>query len=126
MTNPLEPFGGNPPSRAQPGSYHSYSAGYPPPRATNSMAVVSLVCAFLFAPLGILFGHMSLSEIKRTGEEGRGLAIAALVISYLVLAFAVFVVVLGVLLLVLVDQDHADGPAYWSAHHLVQAAEVTR
>lgn len=90
------------------------------------MAIVSLVCAFLFAPLGILFGHMSLSEIKRTGEEGRGLAVAALVISYLVLAFAVFVVVVSVVLLVLVDQDHADGPAYWSAHHMVQAAEVTR
>ena len=56
--------------------------GYPQPQATNSMAIVSLVCAFLFAPLGIVFGHISLSQIKKTGEEGRGLAVAGLVISY--------------------------------------------
>ena len=45
---------------------------------------MSLVCAFLFAPLGIIFGHISLSQIKQTGEEGRGLAVAGLVISYLI------------------------------------------
>ena len=48
------------------------------------MAIASLICAFLFAPLGIVFGHISLSQIKRTGEEGRGLAVAGLVISYLI------------------------------------------
>ena len=48
------------------------------------MAIASLVCAFLFAPLGIIFGHISLSQIKRTGEEGHGLAMAGLVISYLI------------------------------------------
>ena len=42
------------------------------------------MCAFLFAPLGIVFGHISLSQIKKTGEEGRGLAVAGLVISYLI------------------------------------------
>ena len=54
------------------------------PRPTNGMAIASLICAFLFAPLGIVFGHMSLSQIKRTGEEGHGLAVAGLVISYVV------------------------------------------
>ena len=54
------------------------------------MAIASLVCAFLFAPLGIVFGHISLSQIKRTGEEGRGLAIAGLVIGYLVDALAIW------------------------------------
>ena len=53
----------------------------PPPPPTNGLAIASLICAFMFAPLGIVFGHMSLSQIKRTGEEGRGLAIAGLVIS---------------------------------------------
>lgn len=48
-----------------------------------------MVCAFVFAPLGIVFGHMSLSEIKKTGELGRELAIAGLVISYLVVLMAV-------------------------------------
>ena len=48
------------------------------------MAIASLICAFVFAPLGIIFGHISLSQIKRTGEEGHGLAVAGLVISYLI------------------------------------------
>jgi Domain of unknown function (DUF4190) len=31
--------------------------------------------------LGIIFGHIALSQIKRTGEVGRGLAISGLVIG---------------------------------------------
>ena len=64
------------------------------------MAIASLVCAFLFAPLGIVFGHLSLSQIKRTGEEGRGLAIAGLVIGYLATALAILVVVVSAVFIV--------------------------
>jgi peptidyl-prolyl cis-trans isomerase B (cyclophilin B) len=72
--------------------------GYPQQRPTNGMAIASLVCAFLFAPLGIVFGHISLSQIKRSGEEGRGLAVAGLVISYLMTASTIVVVVCLVVL----------------------------
>jgi peptidyl-prolyl cis-trans isomerase B (cyclophilin B) len=74
--------------------------GYPPKRPTNSLAIVSLVCAFLFAPLGIVFGHMSLSQIKKSGEEGRGLAIAGLIISYLAVVATVVVVVVSVIMVI--------------------------
>lgn len=68
--------------------------GYPqPPRPTNGMAIASLVCAFLFAPLGIVFGHVSMSQIKRTGEQGRGMAIAGLVIGYVLTILTILVVV---------------------------------
>jgi peptidyl-prolyl cis-trans isomerase B (cyclophilin B) len=94
------------------GPYSQYP-GYPPPRATNSLAIASLVCAFVFAPLGIVFGHMSLSQIKKTGEEGRGLAIAGLVISYLVTVATVVIVVVSVVMVVLLARqleefDEAD------------------
>jgi peptidyl-prolyl cis-trans isomerase B (cyclophilin B) len=69
-----------------------------PPRPTNAMAIASLVCAFLFAPLGIVFGHLSLSQIRRSGEDGRGLAIAGLVIGYVVTIATVVAVVAGTLL----------------------------
>jgi uncharacterized protein DUF4190 len=49
---------------------------------TNTMAVLSLVFAFVFAPLGIVFGHIAKSQIRRTGEAGDGLALAGLIISY--------------------------------------------
>src|SRR3954452_18477994 len=106
MTTP-PPYGPYPPHPGPYAGHYGYPGypGYPPPRSTNSLAIVSLVCAFLFAPLGIVFGHMSLSQIKKTGEEGRGLAIAGLVIGYLISALTVLVVVLSVLFLVMVARD---------------------
>ncbi|MDZ4234040.1 MAG: peptidylprolyl isomerase [Dietzia sp.] len=105
MTVPPPPYGGYPPPPdGYPGGHHGYPgwypSGYPPPQTTNSLAIASLVCAFLFAPLGILFGHMSLSQIKKSGEDGRGLATAGLVIGYVVVLTTVIVVVIGAVLLV--------------------------
>lgn len=98
MTEP--PYDPPPPPYGAPPPYGSpYGPGpypYPPPAPTNGMAIASLVCAFLFAPLGIVFGHISLSQIKRTGEQGRGLAVAGLVISYLVTVLTIVAVVMGV------------------------------
>ncbi|CAM3511935.1 peptidylprolyl isomerase [Mycobacterium frederiksbergense] len=80
--------------------YGSYPPGYPPaygypppPRPTNALAIASLICAFLLAPLGVVFGHISLSQIKRSGEDGRGLAIAGLVIGYLLTVLGALVLV---------------------------------
>lgn len=61
------------------------------------MAVASLVCAVLFAPLGIVFGHISLSQLKRSGEQGRGIAIAGLIIGYVMTVLAIVLVVATVL-----------------------------
>jgi peptidyl-prolyl cis-trans isomerase B (cyclophilin B) len=107
MTSP-PPYGAYPPP---PYGYPTGYYGPPQPQPTNAMAIVSLVCALLFAPLGIVFGHISLSQIKKTGEEGRGLAIAGLVIGYMITALTVVVVVLSVLFVVLVAQnlDRLDG-----------------
>ena len=106
MTTPPPPYGAYPPP---PGPYAGYRypgyPGYPQPQPTNSLAIVSLVCAFLFAPLGIIFGHISLSQIKKTGEEGRGLAVAGLVISYLITVLTILVVVLSVVFIVKVAND---------------------
>jgi peptidyl-prolyl cis-trans isomerase B (cyclophilin B) len=107
---PPPPYGGYPPSPY--GAYPPPYGGYPPPRPTNTLAVASLVCAFVFAPLGIAFGHISLSQIKKTGEEGRGLAVAGLIISYLATLLAIIVVVLSVLFFIAVGRslENFDGP----------------
>jgi peptidyl-prolyl cis-trans isomerase B (cyclophilin B) len=101
MTSP-PPYDAYPPPPS--GGYAGYY-GYPLPRPTNALAIASLVCAFLFAPLGIVFGHISLSQIRRTGEEGRGLAVAGLVIGYLVTVLTVLVVVLGAVFLVRISRE---------------------
>ncbi|UUO01118.1 DUF4190 domain-containing protein [Mycolicibacterium novocastrense] len=70
----------------------SYPVAFVPARGTNGMAVASFICSLVLCPLfflGIIFGHIALSQIARTGEDGRGLAIAGLVISYVCAAFVV-------------------------------------
>jgi peptidyl-prolyl cis-trans isomerase B (cyclophilin B) len=56
-----------------------------------------LVCAFVFAPAGVLFGHLSLSQIRRTGERGAGLAIAGLSIGYALIVQTVLLLVVAVI-----------------------------
>jgi peptidyl-prolyl cis-trans isomerase B (cyclophilin B) len=114
VTNPPPPpYGGYPPpygTYPPPpiGGYPPVYAGYPQPQPTNTLAIASLVCAFLFAPLGIVFGHISLSQIKKTGEEGRGLAVAGLVIGYIITALTILVVVLSVLFVIAVGRSLED------------------
>jgi peptidyl-prolyl cis-trans isomerase B (cyclophilin B) len=72
----------------------------PPPVVTgpglNTLAVVALVLAAFF-PLGALVvGHIALSQIRRTGEEGRGMARWAVGLGYTALGF---LVLLGLVIL---------------------------
>lgn len=43
--------------------------------------MISLTC--FGGLLAVIFGHVALSQIKHSGEDGRGLAIAGLVIGYI-------------------------------------------
>jgi hypothetical protein len=68
----------------------------------NVLAIVSLVTAVLQIGLAaVITGHISLSQIKKTGEQGRVLAIIGLVFGYLEivgwLLFIVFFLILGTL-----------------------------
>jgi Domain of unknown function (DUF4190) len=49
---------------------------------TNTLAILALVLGLAGGLPGIPLGHIALSQIKRTGESGRGLAIAGLVLGY--------------------------------------------
>jgi tellurite resistance protein TehA-like permease len=49
------------------------------------MAISALVFGVLLPPIGIVMGHVALSQIRRTGESGRRIAIAALVVGYSIL-----------------------------------------
>jgi hypothetical protein len=51
---------------------------------TNAMAIVSLVTSILGISLvGVITGHIAMSQIKKTGEQGNGLAVAGLIIGYI-------------------------------------------
>lgn len=71
----------------------SVQSGYTRPQdRTNTLAIVSFVSSFLIAVVGIVTGHMALHQIRRTGEGGRGLAIAGLIISYVFVGLTVMFV----------------------------------
>jgi len=68
-------------------SHSSYSA------LTNSLAIAAFACGFIFAPLAIVFGHIALGQIRRTGEQGHGLAVLGLILGYFwVIAVGVVIV----------------------------------
>ena len=71
--------------------HHYYGSPVPVARPTNGMATASLICALvgilfcgLTSILAVIFGHISLGQIKRTGEGGHGMAVAGLIIGYLI------------------------------------------
>jgi hypothetical protein len=78
-----------------------------PVRQTNTLAVISLICGilgwtllpFLGSLVAIICGHMARGEIRRSQgmQEGDGMAVAGLVMGYLVIAFSVLAVVALVL-----------------------------
>ncbi|WP_241156192.1 DUF4190 domain-containing protein [Leucobacter chromiireducens] len=61
---------------------------------TNTYALLAIILAFISPIAGVVFGHMSLSQIKRTGDAGRGLAITGLVLGYASFAFLIVFIVL--------------------------------
>ena len=56
---------------------------YAPVATTNTMAILALVFAFVFAPAAIIMGHVAKKQIRRTGEQGEGLATAGLWLGYI-------------------------------------------
>jgi hypothetical protein len=64
-------------------------------RRTNSLAVAALVCSLIPGPSGLaalILGIAALRQIRRTGERGKALAVAALAIVALGSLLAVFLV----------------------------------
>jgi Domain of unknown function (DUF1707)/Domain of unknown function (DUF4190) len=82
-----------------------YGAPYLPPympvaRRTNGLAVASLVCGlaqpFMFGLTtipAVILGHMAQSQIRRSGEDGKGLATAGLVLGWIGLSIGLLVAV---------------------------------
>ena len=78
------------------------------PRASmiNGLAIASLACGlaqFVFGPLAtipaIVFGHVARHQIKRTREQGAGLALAGLILGWATVILAVvLILVVGVAL----------------------------
>jgi hypothetical protein len=89
-----DPFGGQAPhqgptfGQTQPG--HSPAAFPSGPKAeVNTLATLSAIFAFVFAPAGAALGHVALSQIRQRHQRGRDRAIFGLTASYLIIGLAV-------------------------------------
>jgi len=47
----------------------------------NPLAILSFIFAVIFFPIGLILGVIAIIKIKKTGEKGKGLAIAGIIIS---------------------------------------------
>ena len=111
---PGDPYGQQQPY-GQPGPYGQqpmYGYGYPPPPKSQTNAILALVLSLVgFATcgvtsiVGVIFGHIAMGKIKRGEEEGHGLALAGIIVGYVVIVgyllfiafyvFAIFAAVNG-------------------------------
>ena len=100
-----------------PGGGVALYAPEPPPRTnpprTNPLAVAALVCGigqFFTLGLGtipaVILGHMSHRQIRRTGEQGRGMATAGLVLGWI--GVALWVIFITIVLFAAVSVTHGS------------------
>jgi len=102
MSNPYDPQQAPqapPPPPAQPQYAQQYAQPqyahpqyvqqpYAPAPPTNTLSIFALISAFILPfVVPVVLGHISLSQIKRTGESGRGMALAGLIIGYVEIGF---------------------------------------
>jgi hypothetical protein len=111
-----QPPGSYPPA---PGSYPPAPGSYPPPYAggypaqqnaapvpyqqpygyapmgqpTNTLAILALVLAFVFAPAGVICGIIAKKQIRESHEQGEGLALAGIIVGSILVALGVLYVV---------------------------------
>ncbi|WP_256977955.1 DUF4190 domain-containing protein [Microbacterium sp. Yaish 1] len=116
---PAPPYATPPQQQAyQPAGYplpaYGQGGGYQPQK-TNTLAVVSMIASIVgfiwLLPVigsvaGVIMGHISLSQIKRTNENGRGMALAGLIVGYAGLALAIVgIIIVASLIGWAIEQD---------------------
>ncbi|MFC0528247.1 DUF4190 domain-containing protein [Phytohabitans kaempferiae] len=82
---------------------------YPPSPPTNGLAIAALVCSLaglatcISAPVGAILGHVARRQIRERGEGGDGLALAGIIVGWiltglllLLLAFYVVIIVIAI------------------------------
>src|SRR5262249_3006363 len=72
-----------------------------PTRATNGMSIASLVLGILWlwgigSILALIFGYIGLRQTRERNENGRGMAIAGVVLGWVGVAVTILVIVLAI------------------------------
>lgn len=90
----------NPPGQNPGNPYGQYGGNVPQQRGTNTLSIIALVLTFVFSPAGLICGIIARGQIKRSGEEGSGLALASIIVSSIFLALSVVYIIFVLVLVV--------------------------
>lgn len=60
------------------------------------MAIVAFIVTFFINIVGIILGFIALNQIKRTGEKGHGLALAAIIIGFASIVLGIIITIVVV------------------------------
>jgi len=72
------------------------SSSTPQSSQTNGMAIAALITSFFVSILGIILGFVALNQIKTSGEQGRGLALAGIIIGFVAVGITVLAIIISV------------------------------
>jgi hypothetical protein len=113
---PYQPGPPQPPYPPQSPYQPQQYGGYPPPAPappTNTLAIIALVCAFVFAPAGLVCGILARRQIRQTGEQGDGLALAAIIVSIAQIIIGLAVIAFFIVTLVVIGTavSHLPSPS---------------
>lgn len=65
----------------------------------NTWAILAIILVWFTVIPGLIFGHIGLSQVRRTGERGRGLALTAVIFGWIAVVslalFAMFFLIWG-------------------------------
>ncbi len=81
------------PPPVAPGQYPPYGEPAAPPKTTNGLSVAGLILAFLVAPIGFILSLIGLIQAGRRGQKGKGLAVAGLIVSLLIMGGTTAIIV---------------------------------
>lgn len=113
-----QPYGQPPYGQPGFGNYYSPNSmgyGYQQAPSTNGFAIAAIILGIipiLAGTLGIIFGFIARSQIKRTGQGGRGLALTGIIGGFCWLGL----IVLGIGLLIAFGHDTNCTDSYYNSY----------
>ncbi|PKV05062.1 DUF4190 domain-containing protein [Bifidobacterium pseudolongum] len=119
MTQPTNPYGGEQPQYSAPQQPNPYAQeygytgqqpyaqpaygqapqqpygqpAYYPQDRWNGMAIAGFVCSFLFSIVGLVLSIIGYNQTKKTGEKGKELALAGIIISGVSIVLTVVMII---------------------------------
>ena len=80
----------------------------PVQKKTNGLCIAGLICAFLVPLVGLILSIVGLSQAKKRNEDGKGLAIAGIIISVIeiIISIVITVVMFSAFMYVVEDATH--------------------